>query len=364
MAHGRSCLLTLVTILTQTLAYTQSMAGGGASALIWPDTGEYVGSRQCALCHPSQARTFRSSSMSHALERIEDCQILQQNPRLTWTDGTYHYLIEKAGGRYRYSVTNGTETAEATLRYAFGQGKAGQTYVYQADGHYFESRVSYYRELRGLDLTVGAQNLKPENIAQALGRMMSPGEARDCFGCHTTAARRGNQLQLEKYEDGVQCEDCHGPGAAHIASIVHGKPKPGSIRSLKGLTAEGTNELCGSCHRTWETIMLLKIRGTPNVRFQPYRLTNSSCFLSGDRRIACTACHDPHAAPSNDARTYDPRCLSCHNAQNAAIAKKVCKVASASCVSCHMPRYEVPGSHHAFADHWIRVARSGDPYPD
>ena len=72
------------------------------------------------------------------------------------------------------------------------------------------------------------------NIGQALGRLMSPGEARDCFGCRTTAARRGNELHLETYENGVQCEDCHGPGSVHIAGIVNGKPKPDSIRSLKG----------------------------------------------------------------------------------------------------------------------------------
>jgi hypothetical protein len=29
-----------------------------------------------------------------------------------------------------------------------------------------------------------------------------------------------------------------------------------------------------------------------------------------------------------------------------------------------MPRYELPGANHAFADHWIRVARKGESYPD
>ena len=342
----------------------QSMGGGGASALIWPAKGEYAGSRRCAVCHPAQARSYVSNSMSRALEVIDRCEILSQNPRLTWSDGPFRYVIEKAGARYRYSVTDGAEAADTTLLYAFGQGKAGQTYVYESDGKYFETRVSYYQELKGLGLTVGAQNLRPVNIGQALGRLMSPGEARDCFGCHTTAARRGNELRLEKYENGVQCEDCHGPGEAHIAGIADGKPKPGSIRSLKGLKAEETNDLCGSCHRTWETIMLLKIRGTSNVRFQPYRLTNSPCFLSGDSRIACTACHNPHAAPATDAKAYDSKCAACHNPANSGIRKKSCKIAADGCVTCHMPRYEVPGSHHAFADHWIRVARPGDPYPD
>lgn len=332
--------------------------------LIWPAEGEYAGSKKCAICHPAQARSYHASSMFRALEPVDNCEILKRNPHLEWVDGPYHYLIEKTDAGYRYRVTGGSQSAETILRYAFGQGKAGQTYVFEQGGHYFESRVSYYQQLQGLGLTVGALNAKPTNILQALGRSMGDMEARDCFGCHTTGSRRGAHLQLEKFENGVQCEACHGPGEAHIDSIAEGKPKPGSIRSLKGMNAEETNDLCGSCHRTWEAVILMKIRGTNNARFQPYRLTNSQCFLSGDRRIACTACHDPHAALVRDSKAYDAKCAACHNPRNASIPKKTCPVGKEACTSCHMPRYEVPGSNHAFADHWIRVARAGDPYPD
>ena len=342
----------------------QTMPGGGAAGSIWTTAGEYVGSKKCALCHPAQAASYHASSMSRALEPIDNCEILKQNPRMEWTDGHYRYRIEQVGQTYLYRVTDGRETSEAPLLYSFGQGKAGQTYVFRAAGEFFESRVSYYQRLKGLDLTVGAQNLKPTNIQQALGREMGPTEARECFGCHTTAARRGTTLQLDNFENGVQCEACHGPGAAHISSIVDGKPKPGAIRELKGMSAEETNDLCGSCHRTWETITLMKIRGVNNIRFQPYRLTNSQCFLSGDRRIACTACHDPHAPLVKDDQAYDARCTACHNVQNASIRKRTCKVGTKACTSCHMPRYELPGGNHAFADHWIRLARKGDNYPD
>jgi len=342
----------------------QSSADIGASPSIWPTAGEYAGSKKCALCHPAQARSYRASSMRRALEPIDNCEILKQNPRLEWTEGTYRYLIERKDKSYLFRVTDGAKSAETTLLYAFGQGKAGQTYVFAADGRYFESRVSYYLALKGLSLTVGAQNEAPANIQQALGRSMGPTETRDCFGCHTTGARRGSTLQLKAYEDGVQCEACHGPGQAHIDGIVDGKPKPGTIRSEKGLSAEETSGLCGSCHRTWETVILMKVHGTNNVRFQPYRLANSQCFLSGDRRIACTACHDPHAAVVKDERAYDAKCTTCHNEQNASIRKRSCPVAKQTCTSCHMPRVELPGANHAFADHWIRVARPGDKYPD
>jgi len=41
-----------------------------------------------------------------------------------------------------------------------------------------------------------------------------------------------------------------------------------------------------------------------------------------------------------------------------------CPVATADCVSCHMPKVKLPDEHLIFTDHWIRVAHAGDPYPD
>jgi hypothetical protein len=336
---------------------------GGASERIWPVEGEYVGSNKCAKCHPERAQSFHANSMSRALEPIEDCEILKRNPRLEWSDGQYRYLIEKQGKGYVYRVTDGTAAAEAILQYAFGVGQS-QTYVFQADGHYLESRVSYYQKLKGLSLTMGASDAKPANVQMALGRVLEPAETRDCFGCHSTAARRGDNLQLAKYENGVQCEACHGPGGAHVAAVVGGKPKTSAIRSLKGMSAVETNNLCGACHRTWQMVMLMNIEGVSTVRFQPHRLSLSQCFLSNDSRVACTACHDPHTALAHEDKAYDSKCTACHNPRNTHIGKKTCPVGKEACTACHMPRYELPDAHQVFADHWIRIARKGEGYPE
>src|SRR5215472_786383 len=103
--------------LTLGALWAQSMGGGGSSALVWPAQGEYAGSKRCAVCHQAQARSYGSSSMSRALEPIDRCEILTKNPRLTWSEGKYRYVIEKVGDRYRYAATDGAETAETTLLY-------------------------------------------------------------------------------------------------------------------------------------------------------------------------------------------------------------------------------------------------------
>jgi hypothetical protein len=71
------------------------------------------------------------------------------------------------------------------------------------------------------------------------------------------------------------------------------------------MAAEEMSNFCGQCHRTWETVVGLRLFGEKNVRFQPYRLANSQCFLGDDKRIRCTACHDPHAALVREDASYD-----------------------------------------------------------
>jgi mono/diheme cytochrome c family protein len=66
---------------------------------------------------------------------------------------------------------------------------------------------------------------------------------------------------------------------------------------------------------------------------------------------------------------YDAKCLACHSggpetqAVKTARRAKPCTAATQNCVACHMPKYEIPGSHTLFCDHQIRIAKPGEPYP-
>ena len=73
-------------------------------------------------------------------------------------------------------MTDGKETLRVPIEWAFGQGAAGQTYLFQREGRWYESRVSYFAALRGLDLTLGMQNHTPHNLLEAAGRIDRPVE--------------------------------------------------------------------------------------------------------------------------------------------------------------------------------------------
>ncbi|MBA3441815.1 MAG: hypothetical protein H0T92_18300, partial [Pyrinomonadaceae bacterium] len=132
------------------------------------------------------------------------------------------------------------------------------------------------------------------------------------------------------------------------------------------------SNFCGACHRTWDQVMLLPGRGgIDNVRFQPYRLTNSRCYDTEDRRISCTACHNPHEELKRVPAAYDSKCMACHVAnpsslKTAEASKRPtsqCPVETKNCVTCHMQKIELPGAHFKFTDHHIRVVKLNDRVP-
>ncbi len=315
----------------------------------------------CAGCHEKVAASFRATPMARALEPVAQTEILRQHPSLAFQEGGFQWRIVRDGDRSIMTVTGKGETVTVPLLWAFGRGQAGQTYVFERGGLLFESRVSFYNALNGLDLTMGAQQSQARNIDDAAGRRMDDIDARDCFGCHSTGAVSGGRLHLESIRPGVGCESCHGPAAQHVAAVSAGNKEAARMPKLAGRTAEETAELCGRCHRTWSQIALNGPRGVLNVRFQPYRLTNSKCFDTADARISCTACHDPHGPLQTAAASYDARCSACHSA---AQHTKTCRVAKANCTTCHMPKIELPGAHARFTDHQIRVVRAGEAYPN
>jgi hypothetical protein len=336
----------------------------------------FVGSQACAECHKNKVEVQEKSSMGLALEIVAESPILGSHKLLAFRDGKFSYEIVRKGDQSVYTVTDGRETISEPILYSFGQGKAGQTYLLKYAGDYYESRVSYYADIKGLDITLGYQDTRPQSALEAFGRKLPRDEVMQCFNCHSTGAVSGAQLHLENLAPGVRCEACHGPGAEHVAAGKEGLPNKDKIFNPARLGGDGlTQDFCGSCHRSAEEIVMAPKRiGMNGVRFQPYRIFGSKCY-SDDRRISCTACHDPHESASHDEAYYDSKCLACHQQGRGpgAAAKPPqsgeggaapgCKVAAKNCSSCHMPKVDLPGSHFKFTDHRIRIAKPGEPYP-
>jgi hypothetical protein len=331
-----------------------------------PANTEFIGDQACGNCHKKLFASHAQSGMAMTMTPVADTKVLIQNPKLTMRVGPYLYEIKRNGKQSFYSVTDGNETISLPIAYALGQGRMGQTYVLEREGKFYESLVSFYNESKGLDFTIGAPRNVPRSLNAAVGRLLSEQEVTSCFSCHSTGAVSGSQLRLDKLTHGVRCEGCHGPGGKHAAAVKEGDPGSNFIFNPGRLSGdELTQQFCASCHRGAEEFSLLKSMEINNVRFQPYRIFHSKCY-SDDRKISCTACHNPHEPLKEDAAYYDAKCLACHALKDKPAAQgslPACPVATKDCASCHMPKIDLPAAHFKFTDHYIRIVKSGERFP-
>jgi Cytochrome c3 len=299
--------------------------------------------------------------------------ILSAGTLLTYRDGPYLLRIEQKDGQEVYSASNGQNTISVPVLWAFGLGNAGQTYIFEREGTYYESRVSYYNQIQDLDLTTGHPRQSPSILLEALGRPISKDEMTKCFACHTSEDIFNGKLQIDQLRTGVTCENCHGPGSEHLKAVQLEATQSDVLGSLNifnpaKLEPVDVNDFCGTCHRSTQDVLASRTRGILNLRFQPYRLENSRCYDPTDKRITCLACHDPHVDLGTNLVSYDSKCLACHarrgDKTSATRKAPACPTAASNCASCHMPKLDLPGTHYKFTDHYIRVDHPGKPYPD
>jgi Cytochrome c554 and c-prime len=334
----------------------------------WPTKGtpprdEYVGAAACARCHRSEAASQPTTAMARTASAAADSEVLRRHPSLAVRLGAFSYAISTSGPQSLYTVSDGTRAISAPLSWAFGVGKVGQTFLFEREGTLFEARVSYYDVPQALGFTPTRALTGEVSLEEAMARPVPHREARRCFGCHATASMTASRADLAALFPGVTCEACHGPGRRHVTALERAGPvKPrGTIMDPGLLDPAASVDFCGACHKTFWDVKLGHETGLAALRSQPYRLQSSKCWGDGDDRLTCIACHDPHKPLVEVARSYDASCLRCHQQAGAPVdpqrRARACRVADADCVTCHMPKYDVPEMHVSFTDHLIRVVK-------
>ncbi len=271
---------------------------------------EYVGSAACAECRQDTYDVFMMSGHPYKLNRVVDGQppvypftdVTQLPEGYTWDDilfviGGYNWkyrFVDKEG----YIITNPpgeTGNAEYLNQWNFANEAVGN-----------EAGWSKYHS---------GEEKKPY----------------DCGSCHTTGySPAGNQEGLPGLigtwaEEGIMCEECHGPGSLHAAA-------PEGV----AMAIERDAELCGACHRRGD-VESINAKGGFIQHHEQYE----ELFQSKHITIDCVTCHDPHSGVVQlrkaEVQTTRTLCESCHfqEAKYAAVEKHGTFV---ECVDCHMPR--------------------------
>lgn len=372
----------------------------------------HAGSAACAECHGATHAAQAATPMARTLARAAPAHLGEVEAGAGAGEielGGYRYRLERTADGLGFTVGDGELSLAAPVEWVFGAGETGYTYVWERDGVFYESRFSYFPGLGRFAATPGRLLGPPASLEMALGHALPGPEAHGCFSCHSTAMAAGDRLDPRRLTPGVTCEGCHGPGADHVALAKSGLGA-GAIFDPGGLGPDGVVDFCGACHHTFWDVAVGTTRGIATARSPSYRLVRSRCWGEGDPRLTCISCHDAHRELERDAAAYDGACRTCHgaSAEHAAPAVQTepsaraepaahgeiggdagaaahreaevhakpaahaeaaggpppCPVGTERCVDCHMAKVELPEVHVESTDHWIRVVRPGEPFPE
>jgi tetratricopeptide (TPR) repeat protein len=358
-------------VIEQALAYRQAHPTE-------PEPSPYLGEMRCAPCHSG---IFREQ---HASRHARTYVHREQYPSLPFPDrpiadpgnSQVTHDFQKTPDALEVHTKLGGQVFRAVVDYVFGSGDRGLTpVIHDAQGRYFEARMSYYHEPVGWDVTSGHPVTSDLPAAVYQGLSLSLDDVRRCMDCHNTNPHGIlTQTGPESRDNAIGCERCHGPGGNHLLAVA---ARSADLAIGRPSLASGAPivELCAACHSPRSKDQKLSPGSPAAARFPGATLPWSRCYSESRGALDCTTCHDPHKNAEKSMNAYEARCLECHAATRPVPGRlsrspgnasergqSSCPVQPASgCITCHMPRVKTPVAHTSFTDHFIRVHRESRP---
>lgn len=364
------------------------------------DSG-YVDAQVCATCHGQIARSYEKTGMARSFYRptignvIED--YAKTNTFVHRSSGLRYRMIERDGRFFQRRSTLGVDGKEENVReetvdYVLGSGNHARTYMHRTtQGKLIELPVSWYVENSGYwSMSPGFDRTDQQDMQGAIGE--------DCMFCHNaypeheTAAQPNHDFSIfpEKLPEGIDCQRCHGPGAAHVAAASGGKASLSEIRSKivnpGKLPRDRQMDVCMECHMETSALHVpnaIRNYDRAPYSFHPgeklgdfktyferpkdpkadefevahagYQLLRSACYRN--TQMTCLTCHNPHDIPRGEQarKQYIAVCEQCHQKVS---HKDVVMTRGSDCLSCHMPKRRTEGSVHiVLTDHYIQRVR-------
>jgi predicted CXXCH cytochrome family protein len=330
------------------------------SSLACAGENGYLGSAVCAGCHKEIALTQFQTNMARTWQGI-GTQQLPANYSETHAEGpapAIDYAVRRSGENAQYQVQlPGQAALEFPVEAVIGGKRHGVTFLYRipalggmalpraslVEGRYIHSVLE-----NGLALELGFPEEKPTTYETAFGRVLTPSLEKRCLSCHPAPRTLGTQQQ-----SGVACENCHGPGQAHLAALAAHSADLGILNPGKLPMAERMRP-CAQCH-AGSGFVEDPMADNLLISDQVTALKNSECWRQSGGEITCLNCHNPHqdAPHAVLVERSEKTCARCHSLSVTNHAA-LCPVnRTAGCVGCHMPD-SIHGAFH-LANHWIGV---------
>lgn len=357
----------------------------------------YVGSTACAKCHPSIYESFSHTDMGRSMSEItpDALKHIADSASVSAPNLNRHFeLLLRDGKLYQseFAINSDGKTIFRETRkldFLIGAGANGIGGIVKQGDYLFEAPLSFYTKPGKWALSPGY-----EFGDYGFNRPILAA----CIVCHSGRPQITNsesaKLQQPPFAElAIGCENCHGPGEAHIVAAEMGSPS--SIVNPAKLSSWLSNNICMSCHQTGDARVLKSgksyrdfrpgqnLEETLSIFVVPFDRASapkddllehylsmrlSKCYLGSSGKLSCINCHDPHVQPSagQAPQYFRLKCLACHSEKSCAIplTLRQRKTPPDDCAGCHMPKRDVAViSHSVLTNHRI-VAQAEEPFPD
>ena len=213
---------------------------------------QYVGSKACYGCHTGIYKTFEQTDMGRSMTMASSwtASVLPDSALLTQPGNPHTFGVARGPNGWVESESQaGVFSVEHPLTYAVGSGANGVTFLIRRGDYLFQAPLSFYSRTHKWDFSPGY-----EDADLGFGRVVPE----ECINCHAgrpvpIANRSGAYADPPFSELAIGCENCHGPGDAHVKSL--GK-KPGTIVNPAKLTPRLAENICMNCHQGGDSRVL------------------------------------------------------------------------------------------------------------
>lgn len=269
------------------------------------DGDDFMGSKTCGTCHPTQKKVFLEHGHASMLRPVE----------------------------------GGTFPEGAAVQVPEGYDGASITYLIGGANNYarFTDSKGYVITGPGAQWSLDGKTLTPFKPDIEAGTLTYA-----CIKCHTVGWKesgtyaRGVQNELKGipgtwFENGVGCEACHGPGRKHVALNKKRdiKKEGGDLK----IVSHRESDMCGTCHTRTDNNNIIVVADDLIMNYQQYSELMRS--RKAKFKISCVSCHNPHAT-SKGGVGITSRCADCHMGKNKKNVK-IRAMADLACTDCHMP---------------------------
>ena len=205
-------------------------------AITTPPSPGYVGSRACSACHQQIYKEYVRTAMGRSMSLPGNQLPAGTEPIGIESLQREFRVFRKDGEIYQSESQPGVFENAQKLAYAIGSGENGISFAVRRGPYLFQAPLSYYSRTASWNLSPGF-----ERADEGFSRPIYDA----CIVCHSgrpqaVPGRDGLFDEPPFAELAIGCENCHGPGAAHIAA----KSKGRTIVNPARLSARLAEDIC------------------------------------------------------------------------------------------------------------------------